>query len=333
MRETLHDRFRLFKPYDLVLAVVMILLVALGAARPLIQQGLIVLAGVGLFFFFDFVQRLVRVPTPQWQALVIIALNTAGITLLIQLGGDSEFTLAFYMLNVGFAVLAFGEHVGVATALLSVLAQMQLVSMVGAGPQRPLVQNALLLAVLLTLVALLVRINRVQQYALLDAVTGLRNHRYFQVRLRDELKRTDRLGVPTALLLLDLDDFKKVNDEHGHAVGDQVLRHVGQLLEKTARATDVVCRYGGEELAVILPETALADALRVAERFRLAVEQGTLPGVRPVTVSVGVGCYPEHGSRGDELIAAADAAMYTAKRAGKNCVMSGQPQTPVGQRT
>src|SRR5207249_4377508 len=149
----------------------------------------------------------------------------------------------FYMLNVGFATVAFGEHVGVVTALLSVMAQMQL-NWLTQRDQRALPEIGLILAVLLTMVAILSRINRMHQHALFDAVTGLRNHRYFQVRLRDELKRSERQGAPTALVLLDIDDFKRVNDVFGHATGDVVLRQVGEALERTARAVDVVCRYG-----------------------------------------------------------------------------------------
>jgi diguanylate cyclase (GGDEF)-like protein len=318
MQESLYDRFRPFKPYDLVLAVVMLVLVSVSTQATMVQQTTIVVAGLGLFLILDFVQRLVPVPTPQWQALAIVGLNTAAVTVLVHLRGADHFTLAFYMLNVGFATVAFGKHVGVATALLSVMAQMQLNLMTGVE-QRPASETALMLAVLLTLVAILMRVHRLQQHALFDAVTGLRNHRYFQVRLRDELKRAERHARSTALILLDLDDFKKVNDRFGHAAGDEVLRQVGQVLERNARAADVVCRYGGEEMAVILPETTLADALVVAERLRQAVEAVRL-GERTLSISIGVACYPEHAGNTDELIAAADAAMYRAKHAGKNCV-------------
>jgi diguanylate cyclase (GGDEF)-like protein len=319
MQESLYDRFRPFKPYDLVLSVVMIMLVTVSTPGTIVQQGLIVLAGFVLFLVLDFAQRLVPVPTPQWQALLIVAVNTAMVTMIVHLRGASQFTLAFYMLNVGFATVAFGEQLGLATALLSVMAQLMLSLMMNVAPQ-PLPETALMLAVLLTLVAILMRINRLQKYAIHDAVTGLRNHRYFQVRLRDELKRSERSGVPTALLLLDLDNFKRVNDRFGHAVGDQVLRQVGQVLERSARASDVVCRYGGEELAVILPETAATDAMMVAERLRKAVEQLGEPASQPVTISVGVANYPDHASHSDELISVADAAMYQAKGSGKNCV-------------
>lgn len=325
MQESLYDRFRPFKPYDLVLAATMIVLVTVSTRGSFVQQLLLVGTGFVLFLVLEFVQRLVPVPTPQWQALLIVAVNTIAVTVLVHLENATEFTLAFYMLNVGFATAAFGEHVGVASAALSVMALLQLNLMTDQQPRR-LVEIGLLLAVLLTIVAILSRINRMQEHAIIDAVTGLRNHRYFQVRLRDELKRSQRANVPTGLIVLDLDNFKRVNDRFGHATGDAILRKVSQVLERNARAADVVCRYGGEEMAVVLPGASLADAGRVAERFRQAVEQMGEPEGQPVTVSVGVACYPQHGPQIDELIAAADAAMYQAKRAGKNCVRMAESQ-------
>jgi diguanylate cyclase (GGDEF)-like protein len=319
MQESLYERFRPFKPYDLVLAVTMLVLVAGSIQGTWGQRLLLLVIGVTLFVVLDFVQRVVRVPAPLWQSLGIIALNTIVVTWLIYLRGRSEFTLAFLMLNVGFATVAFGEVIGVATALLSVLTRMGLTWATGELAQQP-TETGLTLAVLLALVAILVRVNRMQQDALFDAVTGLRNHRYFQVRLRDELKRSERSAVSTALIILDLDDFKKFNDLFGHAVGDQVLRQVAELLQRNARAADVVCRYGGEEIAVILPETGLSDAVRVAERLRQAVEVMTASRNRRVTISAGVACYPDHARQSNELIRAADQAMYRAKRAGKNCV-------------
>jgi diguanylate cyclase (GGDEF)-like protein len=189
-----------------------------------------------------------------------------------------------------------------------------------------LLEWSLFLAILLTLVAILTRVNRMQRDALFDVVTRLRNHRYFQVRLREELSRSKRHNRPVALLLLDLDNFKRVNDAFGHAVGDQVLRQIGELLVQNARGADVICRYGGEELAVILPETPLADAAQVAERFRLAVEKRQDERGSNVTVSAGVAAFPDHAADADGLIAAADAAMYRAKRAGKNQVAIAEPQ-------
>jgi diguanylate cyclase (GGDEF)-like protein len=227
------------------------------------------------------------------------------------------------MLNVSFATVAFGEHLGIGAAVLSLASRGQLDYLTD-GPARTAVEWALHLAVLLTLVALLTRINRLQQDALFDAVTNLRNHRYFQGRLREELQRAERTGIPLSLVLFDLDNFKKINDRFGHAVGDRVLRRVSRVLETNARSADVVCRYGGEELAAILPGTDAAGALEVAERLRRAVEQDADDRGPSVTTSAGVATSPEHASRSDALIAAADAALYRAKHAGKNCVMGAE---------
>jgi two-component system, cell cycle response regulator len=229
------------------------------------------------------------------------------------------------MLNVAFATVAFGQQIGITAAVLSVAALAQMELLMGQEP-RVLSEWALFLTVLVTLVAILVRVNRLQEDALFDAVTGLRNHRYFQVRLREELQRSDRSGRPTALVLLDLDNFKRVNDRFGHAVGDYVLRQVSRTLEQNARGADVVCRYGGEELAVILPETALSEAGLVAERLRRAVEQRNNQPGPAATISLGVAVYPDHAEQSDSLIAAADTAMYSAKSAGKNCVRLAAPR-------
>jgi diguanylate cyclase (GGDEF)-like protein len=324
MQETLFDRFRPFKPYDLILALCMLLIVApMSALEPMVRVA-VVMAGITAFCVLDWVQRYVTVPTPLWQSLAIVSMNCVVIALLIHLHGAHQYSLAFAMLNAAFATVAFGQHAGFTAAVVSValLANFERDSR---EPQT-LLEWSLFLAILLTLVAILTRVNRMQRDALFDVVTRLRNHRYFQVRLREELSRSKRHNRPTALLLLDLDNFKRVNDAFGHAVGDQVLRQIGQLLVDNARGADVICRYGGEELAVILPETPLADAAQVAERFRLAVEKRQDERGSKVTVSAGVAAFPDHASDADGLIAAADAAMYRAKRAGKNQVAIAEPQ-------
>jgi diguanylate cyclase (GGDEF)-like protein len=324
MQESLYDRFRPFKPYDLALGLVMVVLVATSTDATATQQGLLVTFGVITFLVLDFVQRHIRVPTPLWQALIIVFINTIVVTTLVHLPGTPHFMLSFYMLNVAFATVAFGEHVGIASAVLSVAALIQFDYLVGA--ERKIAESALLLIVLITLVAMLVRVNRLQRDALIDAVTGLRNHRYFQVRLREELIRSERSGRPTSLVMVDLDNFKRINDRFGHATGDAVLRRIANELLNNARAADIVCRYGGEEFAIVLPETGAVDAALVGERLRQAIEKlAEIPGP-VVTISVGVGTYPEHADHADALIDAADTAMYRAKEAGKNRVASAQPR-------
>lgn len=325
MKESLYDRFRPFKPYDLVLSVVMFVLVVIASRPESILRMLLALAG-GFFLFWvlDAAQRFVRFPTPFWQAFIIICANTIIVAALVYWNGSHEFSLAFSILSTAFATLAFGQHVGIATAVLSMAALSQLDAFFDLPPRWP-VAWMLFLAVLLTVVAILVRLNRLHEHALVDAVTELRNHRYFQVRLREELQRSERYNRPTALVMLDLDDFKRINDRFGHAVGDQVLRQVGQVLTRNARTVDVVCRYGGEEMAVILPETALEEAVQVAERLRQAVAHWRDERDTPITVSAGVAVYPDHVGQADGLIAAADAALYRAKRAGKNRVAVAEP--------
>jgi diguanylate cyclase (GGDEF)-like protein len=154
-----------------------------------------------------------------------------------------------------------------------------------------------------------------------DGLTGLPNKR----AVRDALKRTFAQATmsksPLGLLLLDLDHFKQVNDQHGHAAGDQVLASVGAALRSVLRNRDFAGRNGGEEFAVLLPDTDIAAALEIAERVRAAIAEITLPGTDvPVTVSVGVAGFPDHASTLGRLERLADAALYVAKRQGRNRV-------------
>jgi len=156
-----------------------------------------------------------------------------------------------------------------------------------------------------------------------DSLTGLGNHRYFQESLRSELKRAERYQRPFAVLMLDIDDFKALNDTHGHLVGDAVLQTLAHVLVGCTRTeVDQVARYGGEEFGVILPETDAADALVVAERMRSSVEDQLFTGkdgeqIR-MTISVGVAQYPVHSAEPEGLIMAADLALYQSKSMGKN---------------
>lgn len=157
-----------------------------------------------------------------------------------------------------------------------------------------------------------------------DPLTGLYNRRFMEEWLDRELRRTERLGQPLSALALDLDHFKRFNDTFGHEGGDLVLREVGALLRGLVRASDIICRVGGEELVLLLPETPLATALQIAETIRAAVAQlAVLHRSRPlgaVTVSIGVAEYSRNGQGARALLAAADAALYQAKHAGRNCV-------------
>ncbi|MGC7846849.1 diguanylate cyclase [Desulforudis sp. 1088] len=161
-----------------------------------------------------------------------------------------------------------------------------------------------------------------------DALTGCHTRGYLLARVEEEIFRSRREGTPFSLLLADLDDFKRVNDTHGHLVGDHVLREFGAVLWASFRRTDVVARYGGEEFAVLMPKTDLTAALAVAERAREAwlAHPLTVPGGGErlrVTFSGGVVEGGRETAGVNEILAAADRALYAAKAAGKDCIVAG----------
>jgi diguanylate cyclase (GGDEF)-like protein len=164
-------------------------------------------------------------------------------------------------------------------------------------------------------------VDRVKQLAYLDGLTGIFNRRFFELRIAEEMDRARRFGAGMAVIMVDIDQFKRLNDEFGHLLGDEVLRQVSSIFHQQLRKIDVVCRYGGEEFAILLSQTNPQHALGVAEKLRRLVETWQFPGVaRPVTISAGAASYPDHGSTRDELVKAADAGLYAAKQAGRNRV-------------
>jgi len=167
--------------------------------------------------------------------------------------------------------------------------------------------------------------NRTKLLAITDALTGLHNHRYFQQVFGQELERARRYKNTLAIIMLDVDDFKKFNDKYGHSTGDLVLASIGEIIFATLRGVDYAFRYGGEEFVVLLPETKLESAIHVAERLRESIEAETvvkLKGIagHGVTVSVGVACYPDSALKCDELFNKVDGLLYQAKVFGKNKV-------------
>ncbi|MDQ6831246.1 MAG: GGDEF domain-containing protein [Gemmatimonadota bacterium] len=166
---------------------------------------------------------------------------------------------------------------------------------------------------------------QVSERAFVDSLTGIPNRRKLDERLSQVLAECDRFGYPVSLVMVDIDHFKSVNDRFGHNAGDQVLRQVAQSLSQGIREIDLCARYGGEEMALLLPQTASGPAADVAERLRHAVEHLsiTVGGERiPVTASFGIASYPDIARTRASLVEAADRALYEAKCAGRNCVRS-----------
>ena len=182
--------------------------------------------------------------------------------------------------------------------------------------------------------------EKLRTQSLRDPLTGLYNRRYMEDALERYVSLADRSGSATSVVMIDLDNFKRLNDEHGHAKGDAVLRDVAGQLVAALRPSDIVSRYGGEELVVILPNCGLEDAANKAEMLRARIESlSEVHGVK-VSASFGVAAVPETATSPIDVIPMADAALYAAKQAGKNCVRKadrragkeggGQPRLAVG---
>jgi len=176
--------------------------------------------------------------------------------------------------------------------------------------------------------ALQQRERRLQEQAISDSLTGLYNRRYLNEFLPRELARSARNAMPVAVILIDLDHFKQINDSFGHEAGDIVLAAVGSLLKGNVRGSDIACRYGGEEFALILPETDAEAAARRAEGIRVAISALELrhagEPLGKLTASFGIAVFPEHARDTDDLLRVADIALYSAKAAGRNRVVIGQ---------
>ncbi|MBI3637222.1 MAG: diguanylate cyclase [Candidatus Rokubacteria bacterium] len=162
---------------------------------------------------------------------------------------------------------------------------------------------------------------RLKEFSFKDEVTGLYNRRFFSIRLEEELSRYRRFNHPVSVVLMDLDGFKAVNDELGHAVGDETLRDIAQILMKHSRGINVVARYGGDEFVVLLVETSKAGAHLYADRMRKVVSDYPFSHGKHITASFGLASLPDDdAATSEDLVRAADDALYAAKRAGKNTV-------------
>ncbi len=167
--------------------------------------------------------------------------------------------------------------------------------------------------------------ERLGEMAIRDQLTTLYNHNFFYNRLDEEFERAVRYNVPLSILMMDIDDFKRINDSYGHRVGDHVLKELARIIKKMVRKSDILARYGGEEFALILPHTGLKGAVEEAERIRKIVESHSYAGLKleQVTMSIGVASYPKEGVKNSgDLVNLADNALYMAKAEGKNRVKS-----------
>ncbi|TBH21163.1 GGDEF domain-containing protein [Thermus thermamylovorans] len=271
---------------------------------------------------------------PAAHGLVALyLLSTLGYQLLLDPNPMGLSPAAFWVPFVFFSgFLFFQARRAVRLALLYLLALLLLAFLGGLkNPFLPAHLNALVQffgsnLAYLGLLYLLVRVREgyveARRDAHTDFLTGLRNRRYLEQALERELFRVRRYGRPLSLVVLDLDGFKGVNDAYGHEAGDRVLKAVAATLEAHVRQSDRVVRLGGEEFAVLLPETSLAQALGLAQRLRQAVATLRVPPVERLSASFGVAqARPEDSSL--SLLKRADEAMYRAKRRGKNRVEAG----------
>jgi diguanylate cyclase (GGDEF)-like protein/PAS domain S-box-containing protein len=175
--------------------------------------------------------------------------------------------------------------------------------------------------------------NQLQEKAMRDGLTGLYNRHYLHETLPRELARAEREALPLAVVMIDIDHFKAINDTHGHMAGDQALQRIAEILQHLTRESDLVCRFGGEEFLVALPGLTLPDALARTETWRTAIAAARLDqagqSIR-LTASQGIATFPEHGRNDATLLANADAALYAAKRAGRDriCVYAGDTAPP-----
>lgn len=169
--------------------------------------------------------------------------------------------------------------------------------------------------------------ENLKEIAVKDHLTSLYNHNFFYTRLEEEFERAVRYETPLSLIMMDIDNFKHINDTYGHRVGDLVLKEIAATIKKAVRKTDILARYGGEEFAVILPHTLLKGAVDEAERIREMIASHVYAGLvtDKITISVGVASYPQKGAiNSGDLVNYADDALYKAKWSGKNCVKTAE---------
>ncbi len=258
-------------------------------------------------------------------AVLVITLTSAACVVYAQLG-DSTFGLAGAASIAGLASpLAF---------FLAKRAQREVQCEADRRALEPIAELAGRIQRLSERNTRLQRSNQVlEQLSITDGLTQLNNHRSFQDHLTREIKRVNRYREPLSLLMIDIDDFKSLNDRFGHAAGDELLRRLAQIMREAIRESDLLARYGGEEFVVLTPDTALDGAYRLAEKVRTAIAEASFvldDSRRPTRVTVSIGVAQFVGNR-MRFFDEADRSLYCAKAAGKNCVaISGEDGPPTG---
>jgi len=257
----------------------------------------------------------VRLHSPDRPAPLVTEAWSSGTPMLVRVVDDDLLDLVLpNAQNVVVApVAADGEDLGVTVAEWGGAADARIPT----STVQALAQASMHTALALRNARLLGEIERL---ATRDSLTGLANRRLFDESLRREAARSQRLGSPLSLLVLDVDHFKQVNDSYGHQTGDDVLREVADALVANTKNFDVAARYGGDEFVVLLPGCGREDAMGVAQRVRNEIAREV--GEAPVTISGGIATMPDNASSAERLMAAADAALYDAKRSGRDRVAS-----------
>jgi diguanylate cyclase (GGDEF)-like protein len=315
------------------IAAAMTIVVLTGAAN---QTAIIVLLAFGLLLVALFEDVLPPASLGRWRLPLEVAAALVFLTVLISVTGGQDSPYFFgYVLLVGGAALSAS---GAAAALLAVVSSSAYMAAIAlADPDQPLLAVDLgQIAFNLVVIALVMYVGsvigreqrRARDEALrlsrFDSLTTLFSRDYFVAELEQEILRATRTGRPFALAMIDLDGLKSANDRFGHEWGDNLLRAVAEVLRGAIRATDAAARYGGDEFVLLLPETDLAGAVRVAEKVRVDVSRVALPhdgAVVRTSASIGIVAFPDDGRTSAELMRRADLAMYEAKRRGRDQIV------------
>jgi diguanylate cyclase (GGDEF)-like protein len=318
------------------------LVVAVTRAWPESETAIFTLIATGVLLVVLFMDMLPPTALGRWRHPVegLGAIVLLGLLMALTGGIGSPFVVGFYLVVAGTALSSEGVvPLAVALAAALTVAGVAILTMgigsIDAADLAWIGVNAIGLVLVADLSAAAARAQRLARDEALrasrfDALTGLFNRAFFATTMEQEIRRSERMERGFALLMLDLDDLKPVNDTFGHQWGDQLIRAVADVIRQTIRFTDTAARYGGDEFVVLLPETDAAGAYVVAETLRRDIAELTLRAAdRNVrsSVSIGMVTYPVDGTTFEQLVAAADVAMYESKRRGKNQIAGYRTRT------